>query len=281
LDTGSSSICQGKTISLFLLVVSQNYWIVMRQRLLLGLSLIFLFGWTAAACASEIFNFHQTAQGDAPRTPFLSKATYTGTTTPLAGTTANPAGSTSQSAADAPDQIEDGATSDLVSPTTSSILPSTSVPAPSSIPTQVQTSCTYTGNSIYEYQVVVLINQKREDRGLSPLVMDSRLNQSARRHSADMTCNDFLSHTGSDGSTLSSRLLDAGYSYSWAAENIAAGSSSDFSAQAVVSLWMQSSGHKKNLLNPNMIHIGVGFRYVVDNDTGDHDAYYTADFGAP
>jgi uncharacterized protein YkwD len=96
-----------------------------------------------------------------------------------------------------------------------------------------------------------------------------------------MACNDFFSHTGSNGSTLSSRLRDAGYSYSWAAENIAASSSSSFSAQAVVSMWMNSSGHKKNILSENTIHIGVGFRYAGDGDMGDLDAYYTANFGRP
>jgi uncharacterized protein YkwD len=96
-----------------------------------------------------------------------------------------------------------------------------------------------------------------------------------------MACNDFFSHTGSDGSTFISRILDAGYSYSWAAENIAGSSSSSFSAQAVVSMWMNSTGHRKNMLSENATHIGVGFRYVGDNISGDLDAYYTANFGRP
>lgn len=129
--------------------------------------------------------------------------------------------------------------------------------------------------------MVELINQERADRDLSPLTVSSRLRSAARRHSEDMACNDFFSHTGSDGSTLSSRLLDAGYGFSWAAENIAASSSSSFSASAVVNMWMNSSGHKKNILNANAVHIGVGFRYFGDSNSGDFDAYYTADFGGP
>ena len=127
----------------------------------------------------------------------------------------------------------------------------------------------------------MLINQERTDRGLPALVQNSSLRAAARRHSEDMACNDIFSHTGSDGSTFSSRMLDAGYSYSWAAENIAASSSSSFSAQAVVSMWMNSTGHRKNILSENAIHIGVGFRYAGDGVTGDLDAYYTADFGRP
>jgi len=127
----------------------------------------------------------------------------------------------------------------------------------------------------------VLINQERTDRGLPALVQNSSLRAAARGHSEDMACNDIFSHTGSDGSTLGSRISGAGYSYSWAAENIAASSSSSFSAQAVVSMWMNSSGHRNNILSENIIHIGVGFRYAGDGDSADLDAYYTANFGHP
>jgi uncharacterized protein YkwD len=157
--------------------------------------------------------------------------------------------------------------------------PPTETSTPTS--TTAPVGCSFSGNTSYENQVVVLINQERTDRGLSELVQKSTLRQAARRHSEDMACNDFFSHTGSDGSTLSSRVLDAGYSYSWVAENIAASSSCSFSAQAVVSMWMNSTGHRKNMLSENAKHIGVGFRCAADNKSGDLDAYYTANFGRP
>ena len=147
--------------------------------------------------------------------------------------------------------------------------------------TQTPDGCNFSGNTTFENQVVALINQERTDRGLPALGNNSSLQLAARRHSEDMACNDFFSHTGSDGSTLSSRLLAAGYSYSWAAENIAASSSSNFSAQAVVSMWMNSPGHKANILSENVTQIGVGFRYAGDSAAQDFDAYYTADFGRP
>jgi len=147
--------------------------------------------------------------------------------------------------------------------------------------TQTPDGCTFSGNATYENQVVVLINQERTNRGLPALGQNSSLQQAARRHSEDMACNDIFSHTGSDGSTLSSRLLEAGYSYSWAAENIAASSSSSFSASAVVSMWMNSPGHKANILSENVTQVGAGFRYAGDSAAHDFDAYYTADFGQP
>jgi len=129
--------------------------------------------------------------------------------------------------------------------------------------------------------VITLINQERTSRGLSALIKNSKLTQAARTHSQDMACNDNWSHTGSDGSTLGTRLIAAGYVYSWAAENIAASSSQYFSPSSVVNMWMNSTGHRNNILSPNAVHIGVGFRYAGDVNLLAYDAYYTADFGRP
>ena len=126
-----------------------------------------------------------------------------------------------------------------------------------------------------------MINEERTSRGLSSLSQNNGLRQAARRHSEDMACNDFFSHTGSDGSSMAGRISAAGYSYSWAAENIAASSSCGFSAQSVVNMWMGSTGHRNNILSPNAVHIGVGFRCVNDGTSGDLDGYYTANFGKP
>jgi uncharacterized protein YkwD len=126
--------------------------------------------------------------------------------------------------------------------------------------------------------VINLINQERAAEGLPALTANSKLTSAARRHSADMACTDTWSHTGSDGSTPASRISDAGYSWSRVTENIAASSSQYFSPSSVVNLWMNSPGHKANILDPNVIHIGVGFRFF---DNGGYDAYYTADFARP
>jgi len=111
--------------------------------------------------------------------------------------------------------------------------------------------------------------------GVSPLSGQSQLGNAARGHSQDMACNRFFSHTGSDGSAFSTRITRAGYSYSSAAENIAAGYGDPAS---VVSGWMGSQGHKDNILNPAYTEIGIGYIYVAGSPYG---VYWTADFARP
>ena len=88
--------------------------------------------------------------------------------------------------------------------------------------------------SEYEAQVLVLVNQKRAAGAtcggvayppVPALTLDERLRCAARKHSKDMSVNGFFSHTGSDGSTPWARMNSAGYTYTRAAENIAAGCS--------------------------------------------------------
>lgn len=156
-------------------------------------------------------------------------------------------------------------------------------PTPTPVPatdTPQPAGCSFSGNAGYESKVVELINNERKKRDLPALSMNSNLRQAARKHSEDMACNDHFSHTGTDGSSPWDRIRAAGYSYSYAAENIAASSSQSFSPSSVVSSWMNSSGHKKNILSDKAKHIGVGFRYA-ENDDSPLDAYYTADFASP
>jgi len=113
--------------------------------------------------------------------------------------------------------------------------------------------------SAFEEQVLDLVNVERAKKKLAPLAHDERLLEAARRHSTDMSDGNFLDHTGSDGSNAGQRIDDAGYDrYTWG-ENIAYGYPNPAS---VVSAWMNSSGHRANILNPNFAHIGVGH---VDN----------------
>jgi RHS repeat-associated protein len=95
------------------------------------------------------------------------------------------------------------------------------------------------------------INAERVSRGLAPLAFHASLGDAARQHSADMLANDFVGHTGSDGSTSSDRASRAGYTASSLAENVAQSSNP-------VPLWMSSSGHRQNLLTPGYREAGVG-----------------------
>ena len=123
-----------------------------------------------------------------------------------------------------------------------------------------------------------LINQERQNRGIPPLHMDARLVAAARGHSQDMGCNGFFSHTGSDGSSPFDRMRRQGYTFTAAAENIFAGSGSYNSPQAAFNGWMNSDGHRENMLNAAYVDVGIGYANVPGSPYG---GYFTADFGHP
>jgi uncharacterized protein YkwD len=133
-----------------------------------------------------------------------------------------------------------------------------------------------------EIDTVTLINQERQNNGgLPPLMIDLRLVEAARLHSQDMETNDFFSHTGSDGSQFGQRIQWAGYFYSWASENIAAGYSTPAD---VVDGWMNSSGHRANILDAGVTEIGLGYTFnPADTPLPGYPypfySYWTADFG--
>lgn len=107
----------------------------------------------------------------------------------------------------------------------------------------------------FESQVHQLTNQERSKYGLRPLSWNSQLRAAAINHSIDMARMQRMSHTGSNGSDVSARVKAQRYSYSMIAENVAAGQRTP---QQVVSSWMNSPGHRKNILNPNLTEIGIG-----------------------
>ncbi|MEG4109267.1 CAP domain-containing protein [Microcoleus sp. S13_C5] len=119
-------------------------------------------------------------------------------------------------------------------------------------------------NQNFINRVLELTNIERSKLGLSPLTLNTQLLNAAENHSQNMALQDFFSHTGKDGSSLGSRISATGYQFSAAAENIAAGSSTP---EQVVSSWMNSSGHRANILNPNLKEIGIGYYFLAD-DTG-------------
>jgi uncharacterized protein YkwD len=90
-----------------------------------------------------------------------------------------------------------------------------------------------------------------------------------------MACNNFFSHTGLDGSQPWDRAQREGYNYSYIGENIAAGNSD---AASTMTQWMNSTGHRENILNPNFTQIGIGYAY---GSNSDYKYYWTAVFGKP
>ena len=110
--------------------------------------------------------------------------------------------------------------------------------------------------SSFEKQVLDLVNEQRAQNGLSALVWDDALASVARAHSEDMRDRKFFSHTNPDGLSPFDRIKNFGISYRSAGENIAAGQTTP---AEVVQAWMNSSGHKANILNESYTRLGVGY----------------------
>jgi uncharacterized protein YkwD len=101
---------------------------------------------------------------------------------------------------------------------------------------------------------VDLINAERARAGLGPLRANAQLASAARSHAADMSRNGYFSHTGLNGSTLMRRAMAAGYCRTGVAENIAAGQRSE---AAVFGSWLNSSGHRRNMLRRTATEYGL------------------------
>lgn len=121
-------------------------------------------------------------------------------------------------------------------------------------------------------QVVNLVNQQRAAAGCRPLTVDSRLTTAAQLHSEDQAAHQTMSHTGSDGSSLAERIDRAGYQWRTIGENVAYGQTTP--AQ-VMNDWMNSDGHRENILNCDFEDIGVGVARDADGRLA-----WTQDFGA-
>ncbi|SFJ69625.1 CAP domain-containing protein [Thermoflavimicrobium dichotomicum] len=107
-----------------------------------------------------------------------------------------------------------------------------------------------------EKEVIQLVNAEREKRGLKPLKASEKLSDLAQKKSDDMKKNSYFSHYSPTYGSPFDMLNQYGVSYRSAAENIAAG---QMTAKEVMKSWMESSGHRANILNPSFTHIGVGF----------------------
>ena len=97
------------------------------------------------------------------------------------------------------------------------------------------------------------INTERANNSLGALAQDTQLAQAAQGHATDMSINGYFSHTSQDGRTLGNRVLATGYRYCWAGENIAQGQASQ---AAVFTAWMNSSGHRDNMLSSQPTEFG-------------------------
>ncbi|MEU3510948.1 CAP domain-containing protein, partial [Streptomyces longwoodensis] len=119
-------------------------------------------------------------------------------------------------------------------------------------------------------QVLALVNQERKTAGCAPLTSSDRLRDAAQTHSDDMAARDFFDHVNPDGADPGRRITAAGYRWSTYGENIAKGQQT---ARSVMTSWMNSPGHRANILNCAFKNLGVGVH------RGDGGPYWTQDFG--
>jgi uncharacterized protein YkwD len=134
------------------------------------------------------------------------------------------------------------------------------------------TGAAVSGNTAYEAQVLTIVNTERAKAGCKPLAYNAKLTTAARKHSADMAARNYFSHDTPDGVAFATRITNEGYKWSGAAENIAKGQRTPAD---VMNAWMNSSGHRANILNCGLKDLGVGLAYQGKTPI------WTQDFGSP
>ncbi|WP_416420366.1 CAP domain-containing protein [Priestia aryabhattai] len=122
--------------------------------------------------------------------------------------------------------------------------------------------------SQFEQKVVDLVNQERQKQGLKPLTLNKKLSDVARTKSKDMMDKGYFDHNSPTYGSPFDMMKQFGIEYTTAGENIAKGQQSP---EDVMNAWMNSDGHRKNILNPDFTEIGVGY---VKGDT----TYWTQQF---
>lgn len=123
-------------------------------------------------------------------------------------------------------------------------------------------------------RVIVLTNEHRRAAGCADLTWNPALAAAAQRHADDMASNNYFSHNSRNGAKFTARIRNAGYRYRFAAENIAAGQQTP---DEVVTGWMESPGHRANILNCRLKEIGIGYGF---NDGSAFGSYWVQDFGS-
>jgi uncharacterized protein YkwD len=133
--------------------------------------------------------------------------------------------------------------------------------------------------------VLCLINRERARESESPLRVDGHLRRAAQKHSDGMVAHDYFDHAGPDGESLLERIRASGYLHSPRSgyaigENIAWGTLTLATPEAIVAAWMASSEHRANILNPSFRDTGIGVVPETPSSLeGQPGATYTQDFG--
>jgi uncharacterized protein YkwD len=132
----------------------------------------------------------------------------------------------------------------------------------------------------WQEQMLQSLNSMRAQKSLKPLEMCKQLTRAAQKYARTMAQQDFLSHTGKDGSDMGERIQAAGYDWknsktgSSIAENIAAGQNS---VAEVMKGWKNSTSHYRNMTNTKFTHVGFGMSV---NQKSKYKKYWVQNFGS-
>ncbi|GIO26279.1 CAP domain-containing protein [Ornithinibacillus bavariensis] len=132
----------------------------------------------------------------------------------------------------------------------------TVVPTNMQIGSVIRLRATASSPTTFEEQVAQLVNQERAKQGLKALLHRADLKNVAEKKAMDMVNSNYFSHNSPNYGSPFDMMKTFGISYRTAGENIAKGQKSP---QEVMNAWMNSSGHRANILNPNFDSIGVGY----------------------
>jgi uncharacterized protein YkwD len=138
-------------------------------------------------------------------------------------------------------------------------------------------NCAHTTETARINAAIDAVNAYRAQAGLPPYGVNSQLMKAAQSHANDMACNQLFGHTGSDGSTVASRVAASGYKAASSSENVY-GSNPPLSGQEAVNWWITDktdTRHRLNLVSDTYIQIGVGYAFF------DNYGYYVIVFGTP
>ena len=203
------------------------------------------------------------ASGGAVAQPELVDAlAMAGASAAPATTSAAPSAPPSASASPSPSPTPTPSPSHAPSPSPTHAI-SSARPSPTA---SVDTSGTF------QQQVLDLVNIQRSQHGCGPLTANPKLQAAAQGQSDDMAARHFFDHTNPDGAGPQQRIDAVGYQWSTWGENIAQGQSTPAS---VMDSWMNSPGHRANILNCDFKEIGVGVHQ------GPGGPWWTQDFGTP
>jgi uncharacterized protein YkwD len=130
-----------------------------------------------------------------------------------------------------------------------------------------------------------VLNAERDRHGLRPLRLNKRLSRAARRHARDMARRKYFAHDSLNGSSFVDRIRRTGYLHGarswWVGENLAWGTQDRSAPRAITKMWMNSPGHRANILSPSFREVGIGLSLGAPvKGRGAPAATYATDFGA-